>query len=288
MSAPLTGGFDPGGQRFAVDGDFSVVTAVSAPRITFPFDGDSVFSDRNIVYLDSGSYQQFALGVYPNLQPWSANQTAMILEQDFVVAEQYFLASHLNSLYNPIFAIGWTGEFDDGLAMAGLGGLILVKEGNPEPIGAGLVAFTARWASIPQTRNRLEQFAYNFIGFANRARFSKCVNSRLQFDYFVFDDYNVLGTPLFTPGGGGVRLNASTGLYPDGLILNEQRYFLLTDNYADQDELFDFDGTDGTVPSESEYKVFIGSGAEIVVESSTLSQWMGNIYERRTRFVLAQ
>lgn len=291
MNAPYTGGYSPGGQLFAVDGDFTIDEPMGLPVVSYPMMGDSILSTRDIVYYDPEipGYALYPLGSFPNIQPWSANQRAAILEQDFMVAQSAYVPMPLNTPYNPDWATGWNGYVD-------LSFFYLVKEGELQDMGGGIVKIKRTFATIPPTRNELEQFAYNFIGYADEAtgttRSQTPINvlSRIQYDYFIFDDLGILGTALFPEGN---RLDSSTGTYPDGLILPPQYYFTNSDG-IDQlvftTALDDGDGTDPTtttVPSFSDYVGFINDGAEIIAEGSTMSRWMGNIFERRTRFILA-
>jgi len=115
----------------------------------------------------------------------------------------------------------------------------------------------------------------------------------------------VLSIPLFPAG---IRLDGTTGLSPIGLILQAQYYYAAAD--ADTiaakistDTLNNGDGVNpatATVPSLTAYKSIAapdgdpslatsnGLTAELVAESSTMTRYLGNIWERRTRFVIAQ
>jgi hypothetical protein len=298
MSYPYFGISAPGAGLFFVDGDFTIADPVGLPEISYPLQGDSILSTRDVALIDTGVLITVPLGTYPNIAPWSANQSAAVLEQEFVVAQSAYIPMRLNTPYDPIWAIGWTNYF------VSLDQFYLVHEGELRDIGGGLCTIRRRWATLPPTRSETEQFTYNFIGYGDisgvtRERVPFSVISRLQYDYFIFDDLNVLALPLFAEDGGR-RLNATTGLYPPGLLLPALYYFNdaagITNNIF-TDFLNDGDGVsiDPTVPSFTEYTNAItgastlnGDSAEIVAESSTMTRWMGNIFERRTRFVLAQ
>lgn len=214
----------------------------------------------------------------------------------------------LNTPYNSDWATGWMGQFPPipgGQATVTLEQFYLVKEGALEDMGGGISKLKRTWATIPPTRNEVEQFSYNFIGYgegeSGRKRTLINVLSRLQYDYYIFDDRGVI------PGGIGVFpdgpiLNASTGLYPDGLILPPQYYYQDPAGVAVNqftDSVTDGDGDDSptaTVPTYTTlldtgiegYTDWVRNGYEIIAEGSTMNRWMGNIFERRTRFVLAQ
>lgn len=311
MSAPYTGGYDPGATQFAVDGDFTSCDPCGPPKITFPFKGDSVFSSRDVLYLnaDIGDYAPVALGTQPNIQPWSPNQAAFVIEQDFMVALEAYIPMQLNSAYYDGWAIGWTAVTSQGYPLPDLGQAVLVEEGQPVDMGQGIVKITRRFATIPPTRNDVEQYVYTFPGYNNggdssRLPFSRNVLSRLQFDYFIFDDLDVIpGVPRFPDGP---RLDANTGLYPDELILDAQYYYAAVVG-AVENNIFlpqgeemvltnpPDDSDPGTLPSTQDWLGWLngdgtsdGNIPELIAEASTMRRWMGNIYERRTRYVLIQ
>jgi len=289
-----------------VDGDWTVAQPDGPPNITYPLPGDSVLSTRDVVFFgnvqNGGLYGRTPLGTAPNIQPWSANQTVAILEQSFLVDMESYEPLRLNTPYNPSWALPWLGMFSDGQPSFDLASLILVNEGEPRDAGVGVYRVNRRWAIVPGPRNEMEQFTYTFPGYADsvsgvtRQSFQRTVNSRLQYDYFVFDDWNVLNWPLFPQGR---RLNADTGLYPSGLIIPEQYYYSPTLDAVDKNiflepggSLSDADPSDpssvATIPSFTDYSGFAADpAAEIVAQGSTFDRWLGNIWVRRTRFVLA-
>lgn len=170
-------------------------------------------------------------------------------------------------------------------------------------MGGGIVKIRRTWATIPSTRNEVEQYTYAFPGFSSgRNQFPFTVMSRLQYDYFLFDDWGVYGGAVYPAG---IVLNASTGIYPAGLIIPAQYYYsgepgAVANNNFTTPSVVD-DGVAGppvvnpSIPSLTDYLNLVngvstsnGLPGEIVAESSTMNRWMGNIFERRTRFVLAQ
>ena len=308
-NAPYSGGFAPRAQLFAVDGDFTQCDPAGPPEISFPFTGDSILSTRDIFYVDAGgappiqySYLFFPLGEFPNIQPWSANQVAMVLEQEFIVAQSSYQPMRLNTQYNSkAWSLGWVGTFPDGQPIPTLGTLILVKEGDLQDIGGGLCKLRRVWASLPPTRNELEQYSYQFPGYeTGRDAVTLNVMSRVQYDYYIFDDWGVL-TDAYNPFPDGPILNSLTGTSPAGLVLVP--FFVWTDqdgvpnNQFSTPPVLTGDGTsaDNTVPGLTPYQGAVtgattsnGLPAEIVVEASTMTRWRGNIFEKRTRFVVAQ
>lgn len=310
MSAPYTGGFDPSGPQFAVDGDFYSCDPCGPPKISYPFKGDSIFSNRDIVIFNESEqyYATVPLGQFPNLQPWSANQRAFIIEQDFMVAMEAYLPLPMNNPYHNYWAIGWLGQLTNGYPLPDLSQAIFVEEDPLEDMGQGIVKVRRRFATIPQTRNEVEQFTYVFPGLINsRKAFDWTVPSRIQYDYYVFDDYGILNLPVWPAGP---VLNASTGIYPTAyaaqvpFILEQQFYyapvvgavdaaFFLENPVTLTDDISD--DVPATIPSATDWNNWlIGDDTsndlppEIVAEFSTLRRWMGNIWERRTRFIQVQ
>ena len=272
--------------------------------------GDSILSDNDLIVFDPlvPSFYNYILGHYPNTHPWSPNQQVMVLEQEFMVAQNSYRPMPLNTPYNVAWSLGFWNTFPSGYPAASIGSLVLVDEGELRDCGGGISRLKRRWASLPPTRCEPEQFAATFVGLdtsggggtVSRQPFTQNVQSRLQYDYFIFDELDILSTPLFT--GGGWRLNSVTGMYPEGIIIPAMQYFQsssIATAYGvyignQTTTLFD-DVTAPSLPSASEslnWAVGLttsnGKPAEICAEASSFSRWMGNIFERRTRFILAQ
>jgi len=291
-NAPYSGGFSPGAQLHSVDGDFTQCDPCGPPEISYPFKGDSFPGLKSIVLLDSSFvYQVIALGTGYNVQPFRSNQSFIVIEQEFMVAEQYYIPMRLNTPYWLGWSVGWTGYL--GL----LTNCFLVEEGPLVHVGGGIVVIKRKFASLPDTRNEYESYAYSFPalnnGTNNRFGLNRIVPSRVQYDYFVFDDLNILSIPLFNPSSAmlGRRLNATTGLFPNGIILEEQHYYknggASLNMQVDPDQPL-VDGASPTNPSYTEYMSWVSGGHEIVAETSIFGPgaWMGNIYQRKTRFIV--
>lgn len=304
-NASYYGGFSAGAKLYAVSGDFTKCDPCSAPVVSYPLSGDTFPSVKDIILLDStGAYVAVPLGSGYNVQPFAANQTAFVIEQEFMVAEQYYVPMPLNTHYNESWGVGWSNAY------VALGAAFLVEEGPLEPVGGGIVKLKRKFANLPSTRNVVESYAYTFpaLSFSDgslvRESKTAIVASRVQYDFYVYDDLELL--PEFSVFPYGKRLNLSTGLTPAGLILPDMRYYkaptaltttplpntveynlqisgdeYLRDSYTIGTEI----GT--TIPSSTNYASWIGK-KEIVVEASSLSPWMGNIMVRKTRFATAQ
>lgn len=213
---------------FKVDGDFTVATACSAARKSFPIPGDN---------------------------------TSFIVEQDFMQFFANFTPLALNTAH-PTFTNAY-----------------LVEETPLQDLGGGVARWTRRYATIPATRDEYETFAYHFIGFygvwginvttvTGRDRFTKTVVSRLKHEYFLCATGQTYETPDLIP------------------IIPAQAYEfngIATDYLGDSPPF-----SVASDPSRTEYEAWIAAGTEIVAEDSRVSRWLGNIYERVTRYVVAQ
>jgi hypothetical protein len=310
FDAPFTGGYAPGGRIFAVDGDFSEAAPHGPPEISYPMSGDSIVSNQDVIVRveDSMSplgfkYTPKPVGNRQNFQPWAANQKAFVIDQRFRVAAAFYQPLPLNTPYDPAWAEPWLDFTEGDILVPSLASAYLVKDGATRDCGGGIVEFERRFASIPPTHNETEQISLTRISFGiignQYDRQPVRVMSRLQFDYFIFDELDILNNlPLFTDlTHVGVRLNSATGLRPPGLIMDAMKFYGITDS---QESAVIFDATANvaapSTPSLSEYESWMANGngtsnglpAEMVIEASTFNRYMGNIIERVTRFAEVQ
>lgn len=295
MDAPYTGGTAPGGRIFAVNGNFTIASPCGAPEIYFPF-GDSTPDPFSIVILDRSinppAYSVLPVGTGFNVQDFTSSQATMVIEQEFMVAMAYYAPMPLNTLYDASWSVGW-----------GLNGLqvsvtdcFLVEEGPLIPVGGGIVRFKRKFVNLPPNRNEKESYncifpTANFGNLETRPGYSRIKNSRVFHEFFVYDNFDLLGfIPLFPAGH---RLTTSViGADSQFMNLEETKFFkatadaVINNNILGSDEAI-VDGPPSTTPSWSTYKSWIGN-TEIIAEASSFNRWMGNIFVRRTRFVLAE
>lgn len=282
-----------------MDGDQTVATPCGAPEIYNPLPGDSISGGLPIVLMDRSidppNYVTVPLGEGFNDQPFNPSQAAIVVEQEFQVAEAFYAPMPLNSLYNPSWGVGW-GNIDVDLTSC-----FLIEEGALTPIGAGLVRFKRKFANLPPNRNEFESYcasfpALNFGGDSIRFGFSRVVNSRLFYEYFVYDN---LGLLAFIPEFPGGHRLTTAAMAANGRFLCFEQFIgfkpvagaVQNNNFLDPDQPLDDasdeDGGPGTTPPYLIYAGWRDLGFEIVAEASSFTRWMGNIYVRKTRFVQA-
>lgn len=283
-NAPYTGGSasDPAAKLFHVDGDFTQADPCGPPIISTPFKGDSIPGGKAAAMLVSTAtgltYQEVPYGTYPIVTTSAANQTAIIIEQEFMVAQAYHSPMPLNTPYNPAWAIGWLNTY------ASLESCVLVEEGPLEDVGGGIVKFKRRFANVPQSRNEWESFNYTFPAFTTtlgktRQAFNLTYRSRVQFDYILVGtgttNADISAITIFPP----LMLFADEATATTAMLLQGPEVPL-------QDPVVGV--SVGSLPTASQYQGWVLTGKEVVVEGSILRRWMGNIFERRTRFMVAQ
>lgn len=267
-----------------VDGDLTVARAISAPRITNPFRGDSAVEysstvKNDIIYTSADvgfppssylgvPYGRWPVGQGPNRQLYGTTYNAVILEQDFMVASSSYQPIPLNTPYDK--SAYWPGVFwgqaNPNAFVAAFSlpvnpsKLYLTEETPLEDMDGGMFKMRRQYASIPPTRNQFEKFAYNYIGFGAtdvstspfRDRFVMTVPSRVQQDFVILDPTNVLPSiPFWSSGGNRIPFfNPSDSSF----YLIEQRYWLNAPPTTANNQWQETDFlTDTTNPSLSDY-----------------------------------
>jgi hypothetical protein len=162
-------------------------------------------------------------------------------------------------------------------------------------LGAGVVTWTRRYAKLPDARDEFETFVYTFPGWIGgdstitedpRDPFTETIISRVRFEYFqpgvspgiskpkdiqVYERFQV-----FAQGGRNFPSNVLGGATTptkDQYISALSVPVLIT-------------------PAESAFGVYryvlIPAEKQLVAETSSVRRWIGNIYERKTRYVTAK
>jgi hypothetical protein len=161
---------------------------------------------------------------------------------------------------------------------------VLVEETSREDTGGGVVAWTRIYAKVPDAYSEPGgNIAYQFIGF---------------YGNFGINVTTITGRDRFVPpGGSAIRLHREFFLCGPGEtyetgndipIIPEQQYYInnprnITDYLADSPPF-----TVASTPTRTEYEAMIEAGDEIVAQASIISRWMGNIFLRETRYIVAQ
>ena len=248
-----------------VDGDFTVATAVSKPRYSQPFQGDSGF------YVLQQDFQQFV----DNFAP-------LALNTPHPVYATFFLTNESAHQTMDGGVIRWTRTYCQ----------VPSSRNDVSSINYRFIGYAFQTTSVGSVISTL----------VGRPRVTRTVAARVQHDYYLVGTggtytnpsgipilleqayYTPLGNTVTTTGGGttftpfylaGNPLQALTGNAVD--FLNDNTSWLGV-AYSDTQ----------TVPSRTDYLALVTSGAEIIAEGSKLSRWQGNIIDRTTVYIKAQ
>jgi len=230
-------------------------------------------------YKDNGTFTTAASdGPYRISLPIPRDNTARIVEQDFIIAAANFAAATLDTAHATITAAK------------------LVEETPPEDVGGGIVRWTRRYATKPANRDDFETFSYRFPGLYGsgnppynqywtsgdddgRDPFTKMVTSRLRYEYFLCASGETYTTPGAIP------------------ILPQLEFTLTTNAQARMDYLLPAgDYLADTVPTKEAWITLVGGGTgigtganagEFIAEDSRIENYMGNIWARITRYIKA-
>lgn len=294
-NAPYTGGNSPGAKLYAVDGDFTKAAPCGPPIVANQFKGgDSPISFNSVVLMNwsDKQYHLYDIGTGQNIQPFRPIQSSIVFDQEFMVAQAHYRPLPLNTPYDEAWSIGWANTYVD------LGACFLVEEFQIEDQGGGIVRFRRRYANLPPQRNVMESYNCTFPmidygGGSVRWGFTRVCATRVYHDYLVVDQLDILKGRYVDWSSGGPRLDAVSGILPNGIIIPEMRYYkaevgaVANHNYLQPGQALSDAGVK-TTPSATDYLSWVDGRNEICIEPSILRPYMGNIIERQTRFVIAQ
>lgn len=326
--APWTGGFQPGADRFAVDGDHTLALAVGSPIISFPFDSDSTAPDIPTVTLvttpDNPSGFKYVLEYPYNVSELShISYENFIIEQDFTIAADHFSPLLLNTPYDRwSYAPDYAGILD-------LERAILVSESQPQDVGNGVVMWRRTYATVPKSRSSYEDITFSFPGIAptivgtptfdtstliptvgvmpvtlnnGSQSYQVDVYCRVQHDFFLVPvgTFAIWSGPdnRFDPAYQIPQFRVFFGRY-----INETNQVVSSD-WVGAFDFANIDGTAETAPaltsvpppntgdgSPGDYGIGYNQmvgAAEICVRASVFRPWRGNIMERITYFTVAK
>lgn len=187
--------------------------------------------------------------------PFERDLTAFIEEQRYMILKANFARLALSTPH-PTIATAF-----------------LVQETDLQNLGSGLVEWTRRYATVPATRSEYESYAVTFPAIYDAVGsdsyrtlpLSLKVAARVEFAYYH------VGVDVAYPTVEDIPL--------------VERFSPLYS--ASIDAEVDFVNP-STVPTATEYLAMVAAEDEIAVEDSELHPWLGNIYERVTRYVKAR
>lgn len=199
-----------------------------------------------------------------------------VLRQDFMQLRKNFSPLALNTAHP---SSGATPDFS---------AWKLVEEGERQDMGCGVVRWTRTYAKKPSSHTEFETYGYNYIGFygafginttsaTGRQRFSFVARSKVVYDYY-----------LIAATGGDYTAVTDIPIIDATLYLVQAGSVLYTDYLADSPPF-----ATATSPDRTTYEGWMTTDAgtassfSIVAETSQLTRWMGNIWQRRTRYIKA-
>lgn len=204
--APYSGGFATG-DRFAVDGDFTVPSPIGEPRISYPFEGDSHAPSAKIAVLVQGNNPSgYKYQIQEQVDDGNFSVEAFVIEQDFQVAADFYGGIKLNTAYDvDSYAPDYAGSLN--LALA-----VLVNESPTINEGNGLVKWTRTYATVPPTRNSYESYHFTFPGIGPTV---------------VADPVDIVLVDLFPDGTLPQLSNGGPPVTTDVVARVEKKFFLL-------------------------------------------------------------
>lgn len=226
-----------------------------------------------LLWTDGTWTSESLVGGYRFSYPIDGVTSAIVAEADYVVqASQYTV---------PTLGDSVSINIKEGTATSKT--FYLVGEGPQSDLGGGMVRWTRKWATKPSSHDEYESYSYNFIGFygawgvnvttvSGRDRFTRTVNSRIDNDYYLIHasgDY------------------ATEAAMVAAVSVEEQKYVINGTDYE-----IDYLGDNppfatASDPTRTAYDGWISAGTEVVAAPSEFERWMGPIWRRKVRYVVA-
>ncbi len=208
-----------------------------------------------------------------------ADLTAKVISQDFMIAFASYAAPTIS---------GTHGTFTTAY---------LIGDSDLQDLGGGIARFTRQWATIPANRSEWGTFGYQFPGLLDdtatppynqywiyggtgRDPRTEPAKSRLYHEYFLCKSGQTYTSPSAIPVIDATKYTLDSN--GEAVIA----YLLPNGVFGDDSD-----------PTKEEYIAVaaggsgLGTGAaagEVVAERSTIERYMGEIYVRMTRYVLAE
>ena len=281
-----------------VDGIFNVPYQVTPPKFSQPFDGDA---GAYVMEIDYWIHENYFKPIPLNTPHETVNNDPALARADYFLVKE----SPTQKVGNGI--VSWTRTYAQ----------VPKSRNDYTTIAYSFIGFLGTLAPLTYVGNPTIP--------PGRPLFTKVVKCRIQNDYFITEN-NVPSQIAGSIGTGSTTVNQMqplTGETTDGKIvlldpsqiqiIPKQPYYLgqgywntgtWTPLYSDPVQaqahamqlgaIWDITGTLGLtgigincVPTRTQYNVWVSNNQEIVAEDSQVSRWMGNIYVRQTKYVVA-
>ncbi len=230
------------------------------------------------VYVDGNFDVAEPVGLPVFSSPVRSTTTEYTFTQDWMQFRTKFRPTPLNTAHPSRYKSPDYSEFK------------LVAEGPRQDIGGGVVKWARTYAKVPESHDEFESYSYSFIGLlgtwtvgniaisvqaTGRPRTTRVVTSRVQHDYFMVDPAGAYPTASDIPIISGQRYLAPQELGPVAALDTEYLWDVSVSMPL------------ASIPSRTEYDALVTAETEICAEDSRLSRWMGAIFLRQTRYVIA-
>jgi hypothetical protein len=281
---------------YFTDGDFSKPYMVSSPRFSQPFEGDS---GEYVLEQDFWIHEKYFAPLALNTPHESTNGDPSLSYGNYVLVKE----SPTTKVGNGI--VSWTRTY----------AALPASRNDTTTIAYTFIGFLG--VLVPTT------YVGNPTIPPGRPQFTKVVKCRVQNDYFITLN-NVPSQLASTLGAGSVATATQPITALSGTVLlndaskipqiPKQAYYLgqgywsagptWTPLFSDPVQaqahgmslgaIWDISGALGISgigvnpqPTRTQYNVWVSNATEIVAEDSQIMRWMGNIYVRQTKYVVA-
>jgi hypothetical protein len=163
-------------------------------------------------------------------------------------------------VWEQTYFISGSYNFATGFQTGGMfSGSYIVQDSDRAAVGNDCYTFTRSFAEIPVNHNTFETFSYVYPGLTtgHRSIMLLTVLSRIGHEYVY------TATPETLPLSGVQRFISQYGW--DNTVLSSS-----------------------TLPTELTYSGWVVNGTEFVAEDSSITRYMGNIWDRQTRWIKAK
>lgn len=270
----------------------------------------------NNVITDNGFSTAAQHGPPRFFAPFDGDNTFYVIEQDYVISQASFAATTLNTVADSTQVCPGGTTF---------GSFKLQKESQPAPVNCGdIVLWTRTYVSTPNSRNEASTTNYKFIGYAGdttllkvnsggvlqnysgatyvqgRRPFTQTVPLTIVKDYFLCGSGGTYATPDLIPVNLAQKyyFQLGTTSIATGVMTFTPTYAtgspadiangIPTEYICDASGAAYYYSPIGSNPTRTAYQALVTAGSLITVEDSSITRWMGNVWERTTKKVTAR